>query len=421
MPSHIAEQLRKKLPADKQEDTWESLAQEFPWYPMVHWLQAFDQPQSEEALQKAAIYSPEVLRLHGWLHSQTAFPFFVAETSPSEMPPADPIITDDLPTTPEELNNEQAFFPEGIATVPLEEGFAESTPEEQVEISSDNPNKETDTETKVWPNDKESTEPGEVPVDESEIPAEGLNDIITIESYSETIEEEEPYPPPPPPPAELTAEVPEKEATDHNIGQKPDESFVPTSEEVVTEPLILPEHEVVIDLSGMESEEFPPESEENLEAEEEEDENAPALPAFKLPDLKLAADDLTKGEQALLSPIEPFHTVDYFASQGIKAGKSITTETVQKIDHQVRSFTEWLRSMKKVGYQTDPTYTDPLVDTNALNSIQKEAVVTETMAEIWLKQGNKGQAIDVFDKLMLLYPEKSHYFAARIKAIKEKQ
>jgi len=419
LPTHIAEQLRKKLPADKQETSWESLAEEFPWYPIVHWLQAFDHPQSEEALQKAAIYSPEVLRLHGWLHSQTDVSFIVAESAQSEMPLAEPIIMDDLQTIPEDITNEQTPFPEDIAAVLLQEDSAESTPKEQVEIFSENPNNEPDTETTFWPEDKELTDPKEAPVDESEIQAEGVHDIITIESYLETIEEEDPCKPPPP--AELTAEVTEKEATDENRETESDESVVPTSEEVKTESLAFPKQEIEINVSELESEEFPPKYEENPEPEEDE-EDAPILPAFKLPDLKITADDFsTKGDQSLLSPVEPFHTVDYFASQGIKAGSSLTTETSQKMDTQVKSFTQWLRSMKKVGYQADPTYTDPLVDKNAKNSIIKEAILTETMAEIWLKQGDVIQAIHVFEKLMLLYPEKSHYFAARIKAIKEKQ
>ncbi|MDQ2862518.1 MAG: hypothetical protein M3R50_02505, partial [Bacteroidota bacterium] len=43
---------------------------------------------------------------------------------------------------------------------------------------------------------------------------------------------------------------------------------------------------------------------------------------------------------------EPLHTVDYFASQGIK----ISEEFLQndKLGSQMKSFTEWLRSMKKL-------------------------------------------------------------------------
>src|SRR5690349_19524095 len=43
---------------------------------------------------------------------------------------------------------------------------------------------------------------------------------------------------------------------------------------------------------------------------------------------------------------EPFHTVDYFASQGIKLSqKDIGTDSFSK---QLKSFTEWLKTMKKI-------------------------------------------------------------------------
>lgn len=45
-------------------------------------------------------------------------------------------------------------------------------------------------------------------------------------------------------------------------------------------------------------------------------------------------------------------------------------------------------------------------------------LVTETLAEVYLNQGNKSKAVKIFERLSLTIPEKSSYFAARIAEIR---
>ena len=46
-------------------------------------------------------------------------------------------------------------------------------------------------------------------------------------------------------------------------------------------------------------------------------------------------------------------------------------------------------------------------------------IVTETLATIYLQQKKYDKALNAFQKLSLIYPEKSVYFASRIKEIEE--
>ena len=120
---------------------------------------------------------------------------------------------------------------------------------------------------------------------------------------------------------------------------------------------------------------------------------------------------------------EPYHTIDYFASQGIKLRQE---DLKDKLGMQLKSFTEWLRSMKRITPVIIQEETANAFDETLQHSIQEIAghsvegreVVTEAMAEVWVKQGSKQKAIAIYEKLSLLNPAKSPYFAARIEQIK---
>jgi hypothetical protein len=119
--------------------------------------------------------------------------------------------------------------------------------------------------------------------------------------------------------------------------------------------------------------------------------------------------------------LQPYHTVDYFASQGIK----FTPEErpTDRFGKQLKSFTEWLKTMKRLPQSEIPKIADPVsekkVEQMAEHSIDEGEVITETMAEVWIKQGNKEKAIETYNKLSLLNPDKSAYFASLAEQLKK--
>jgi len=120
-------------------------------------------------------------------------------------------------------------------------------------------------------------------------------------------------------------------------------------------------------------------------------------------------------------PIDPYYTVDYFASQGIKL--EIEQNPQDQLGQHLKKFTQWLKHMKKLGPE-DATEVIARSETEA--DIQKFAdssntvreVVTEAMASVLEKQGKKDKAIELYKKLSFISPDKSAYFAGKIKNLK---
>jgi hypothetical protein len=117
---------------------------------------------------------------------------------------------------------------------------------------------------------------------------------------------------------------------------------------------------------------------------------------------------------------EPYHTVDYFASQGVKLSQEETTK--DKFGKQLKSFTDWLKTMKRLPSkeisQNIDTASESKVQHMAADSVHDADVVTEAMAEVWIKQGNREKAIETYNKLGLLNPSKKAYFAGLIENLK---
>lgn len=140
-------------------------------------------------------------------------------------------------------------------------------------------------------------------------------------------------------------------------------------------------------------------------------------PAADISSVKIEAVDPSISELTF----EPFHTVDYFASQGIRFKEE--DKPVDKFGKQLKSFTDWLKTMKRLPVtemgKTVEIQAEKKVEQLAGQSIADREVITEAMAEVWEKQGNVFKAIEIYSKLSLLEPSKSPYFAAKIEELKK--
>lgn len=125
-------------------------------------------------------------------------------------------------------------------------------------------------------------------------------------------------------------------------------------------------------------------------------------------------------ENAQVVTPQAHHMVDYFESQGIKI--DLTQIPQDKLTTKLRKFTDWLRQMKNHNPNPVDLGTDPALETAvsaiAQTSNEMKEVVTETMADVLLKQGQVDKAIQLYIKLSFLNPEKSAYFAAKIQELK---
>jgi hypothetical protein len=145
----------------------------------------------------------------------------------------------------------------------------------------------------------------------------------------------------------------------------------------------------------------------------------PEMPSVKLRSILDNPADPGQNSDSLI-PIEPLHTVDYFASQGIKISADI--EGQDRLSIRLRSFTDWLKTMKKIHpekLESMDQGAQSAIQHIAEHSNEAKEVVTEAMAEVFAKQGLHHKAVEVYRKLSLLNPGKRVYFAAKISKLND--
>ena len=226
----------------------------------------------------------------------------------------------------------------------------------------------------------------------------------------------------------IVEDTPGTEAdTEDRLGQSEErekkaeeESDSEETETIETKPGIdLPEETMPSSESPQESEEV----ESSVSAEPNLKESAISGQEEKLPESPVLSTDaeIQKEEEVHDLEFEPLHTIDYFASQGIIIKEEALMD--DKLGKQVKSFTDWLKSMKKLHPGKLPEQNEVverIIQSSAELSNEDAGILTESMAEVLLKQGKKQKAIEMFEKLSLMNPSKSSYFAAKIESLKNK-
>lgn len=120
--------------------------------------------------------------------------------------------------------------------------------------------------------------------------------------------------------------------------------------------------------------------------------------------------------------VEPYYTIDYFAAQGIKF--DISKEPKDVLTKKMLRFTDWLKRMKSANQIIEENDEDDAQDIEAAIlkianvSNQPKEIVTETMAQVFEKQGKINKAVQLYIKLSFLNPDKTAYFATKIQELK---
>ncbi|MDR3127425.1 MAG: hypothetical protein LBU08_03030 [Tannerellaceae bacterium] len=88
-----------------------------------------------------------------------------------------------------------------------------------------------------------------------------------------------------------------------------------------------------------------------------------------------------------------------------------------KLDNFISDTGRTERFRKKISQPLPTDTPPPLPPLPALPLPQDDDFLTETLAQVFIQQGNYPRALEIFNKLRLKYPEKEDYFAARIRSL----
>ena len=104
-----------------------------------------------------------------------------------------------------------------------------------------------------------------------------------------------------------------------------------------------------------------------------------------------------------------------------KRTRTVARSSTTKSDQNFSDFTTWLLSLRK-REQTEDQSSSPITETGKKSELKpgkEEPILSEPLAELLIKQGHIKEAINMYEKLSLLNPAKSVYFARKIENLKK--
>ena len=89
----------------------------------------------------------------------------------------------------------------------------------------------------------------------------------------------------------------------------------------------------------------------------------------------------------------------------------------QKEQHEI--IEEFIKTQPSIKGRVSSASAASQNDLTEKNEVYNENIISETLAQILIKQGKKDKAIDILKKLIWKFPQKKAYFAAQIEDLKK--